>query len=290
MSTIIDGKALSLSLKEQMKGRIADLEKQYGRKPCLAVIIVGDNPASRSYVRGKIKAAEFTGMDSRLIELPEYVKEFELLDVIAGLNADKAVDGILVQLPLPHHIDEDVVIDSIAKEKDVDGFHPMNVANLWLGRKCIVPCTPKGIIAMRESTGVEIKGKKAVVIGRSNIVGKPVAKLLLDRNATVTIAHSRTQDLAKVASEADILVAAVGRPKMVTADMIKPGAVVIDVGINRIMVPGPDGTEVSKLVGDVDFDAASEVAGYITPVPGGVGPMTITMLMENTIECFLNRQ
>ena len=290
MSTIIDGKALSLSLKEQMRDRIAELEKEYGRKPCLAVIIVGDNPASRSYVRGKIKAAEFTGMDSRLIELPEDIREVDLLDEIASLNADKEVDGILVQLPLPHHIDEDVVIDSISIQKDVDGFHPWNVANLWLGRKCIVPCTPKGIITMIESTGVEIKGKKAVVIGRSNIVGKPVAKLLLDRNATVTIAHSRTQELAKVASEADILVAAVGRPKMVTADMIKPGAIVIDVGINRITVPGPDGETVNKLVGDVDFDAASEVAGYITPVPGGVGPMTITMLMENTIECFLNRQ
>jgi methylenetetrahydrofolate dehydrogenase (NADP+)/methenyltetrahydrofolate cyclohydrolase len=214
----------------------------------------------------------------------------DLLDQIASLNADKDVDGILVQLPLPHHIDEDEVIDSISIKKDVDGFHPWNVANLWLGRKCIVPCTPKGIITMIESTGVEIKGKKAVVIGRSNIVGKPVAKLLLDRNATVTIAHSRTQDLAKVASEADILVAAVGRPKMVTADMIKPGAVVIDVGINRISVPGPDGELVNKLVGDVDFEAAKEVAGYITPVPGGVGPMTITMLMENTIECFLDRQ
>ena len=290
MSTIIDGKALSLSLKEKMRDRIVELEKEYGRKPCLAVIIVGDNPASRSYVRGKIKAAEFTGMDSRLIELPEDIREVELLEQIASLNADKDVDGILVQLPLPHHINEDEVIDSISIKKDVDGFHPWNVANLWLGRKCIVPCTPKGIITMIESTGVDIKGKKAVVIGRSNIVGKPVAKLLLDRNATVTIAHSRTQDLAKVASEADILVAAVGRPKMVTADMIKPGAVVIDVGINRITVPGPDGEPVNKLVGDVDFEAASQVAGYITPVPGGVGPMTITMLMENTIECFLDRQ
>ena len=290
MSTIIDGKALSLSLKEKMRDRIVELEKEYGRKPCLAVIIVGDNPASRSYVRGKIKAAEFTGMDSRLIELPEDIREVELLEQIASLNADKDVDGILVQLPLPHHINEDEVIDSISIKKDVDGFHPWNVANLWLGRKCIVPCTPKGIITMIESTGVDIKGKKAVVIGRSNIVGKPVAKLLLDRNATVTIAHSRTQDLAKLASEADILVAAVGRPKMVTADMIKPGAVVIDVGINRITVPGPDGEPVNKLVGDVDFEAASQVAGYITPVPGGVGPMTITMLMENTIECFLDRQ
>ena len=281
---------MSQSLKEQMRDRIVELEKEYGRKPCLAVIIVGDNPASRSYVRGKIKAAEFTGMDSKLIELPEDIKEVDLLEVIAGLNTDKDVDGILVQLPLPHHIDEDAVIDSISIKKDVDGFHPWNVANLWLGRKCIVPCTPKGIITMIESTGVDIKGKKAVVIGRSNIVGKPVAKLLLDRTATVTIAHSRTQDLAKVAAESDILVAAVGRPKMVTADMIKPGAVVIDVGINRISVPGPDGEPVNKLVGDVDFEAASQVAGYITPVPGGVGPMTITMLMENTIECFLDRQ
>ena len=281
---------MSQSLKEQMRDRIVELEKEYGRKPCLAVIIVGDNPASRSYVRGKIKAAEFTGMDSKLIELPEDIKEVDLLEVIAGLNTDKDVDGILVQLPLPHHIDEDAVIDSISIKKDVDGFHPWNVANLWLGRKCIVPCTPKGIITMIESTGVDIKGKKAVVIGRSNIVGKPVAKLLLDRNATVTIAHSRTQDLAKVAAESDILVAAVGRPKMVTADMIKPGAVVIDVGINRISVPGPDGEPVNKLVGDVDFESASQVAGYITPVPGGVGPMTITMLMENTIECFLDRQ
>ena len=267
---------MSQSLKEQMRDRIVELEKEYGRKPCLAVIIVGDNPASRSYVRGKIKAAEFTGMDSKLIELPEDIKEVDLLEVIAGLNTDKDVDGILVQLPLPHHIDEDAVIDSISIKKDVDGFHPWNVANLWLGRKCIVPCTPKGIITMIESTGVDIKGKKAVVIGRSNIVGKPVAKLLLD--------------LAKVAAEADILVAAVGRPKMVTADMIKPGAVVIDVGINRISVPGPDGEPVNKLVGDVDFESASQVAGYITPVPGGVGPMTITMLMENTIECFLDRQ
>ena len=197
------------------------------------------------------------------------------------LNADEKVDGILVQLPLPEHIDEDKVIDAIAVAKDVDGFHPSNVAALWLGRKCTVPCTPKGIITMIESTGVEIAGKKAVVVGRSNIVGKPVAKLLLDRNATVTIAHSRTKDLAAVCREADILVAAVGRPRMITADMVKPGAVVIDVGINRVA----DGT----LVGDVDFGPASELAGYISPVPGGVGPMTITMLMENTIECFLSK-
>lgn len=289
MSTVIDGKALSLSLKEEMKGSIVGIESKFGRKPCLVVIIVGNNPASRSYVTGKIKAAAFVGMDSRLVELPEDVSEAGLLDTIAALNADNAVDGILVQLPLPVHIDEDKVIDAISIDKDVDGFHPGNVAKLWLGRPCTVPCTPKGIIRMIESTGTSISGKKAVVVGRSNIVGKPVAKLLLDRNATVTIAHSRTTDLAAVCREADILVAAVGRPKMIGADMVKPGAVVIDVGINRIPVVKEDGTEGSRLVGDVDFEAVSKVAGYITPVPGGVGPMTITMLMENTIECFLNK-
>lgn len=287
MCTIIDGKALSLSLKEEMKGRITELEQKYGRKPCLVVIIVGDNPASRSYVTGKIKAAAFVGVDSRLVELPEDVSEEQLLSVIAGLNVDDAVDGILVQLPLPRHIDEDKVIDAIALEKDVDGFHPGNVAKLWLGRHCIVPCTPKGIIRMIETTGIDISGRKAVVVGRSNIVGKPVAKLLLDRNATVTIAHSRTRDLAAVCAEADILVAAVGRPRMITADMVKPGAVVIDVGINRIPCVKEDGTPGSRLVGDVDYESVSKVAGFITPVPGGVGPMTITMLMENTIECFL---
>ena len=286
MSNVIDGKALSLSLKEGMRERIAVLEKQFGRKPCLAVIIVGDNPASRSYVTGKIKAAAFVGMDSRLVELPANVSEERLLNVISELNAEDGVDGILVQLPLPEHIDEEKVIDAIALEKDVDGFHPGNVANLWLGRPCIVPCTPKGIIKMIESAGVDISGRKAVVVGRSNIVGKPVAKLLLDRNATVTIAHSRTSDLAAVCRDADILVAAVGRPRMITADMVKPGATVIDVGINRIPVIKEDGSEGSRLVGDVDYDSVSGVAGYITPVPGGVGPMTITMLMENTIECF----
>ncbi|MBQ9475007.1 MAG: bifunctional methylenetetrahydrofolate dehydrogenase/methenyltetrahydrofolate cyclohydrolase FolD [Bacteroidales bacterium] len=279
MAEIIDGKALSLSLKEEMKMKMPQLEAQYGRKPCLSVIIVGDNPASRSYVKGKIKAAEFVGMESRLIEFPENVAQEELLSKISELNSDSEVDGILVQLPLPVHIDEDKVIDAIVPEKDVDGFHPQNVARLWLGRPCTVPCTPKGIIAMIESTGVAISGKKAVVVGRSNIVGKPVAKLLLDRNATVTIAHSRTADLAEVCREADILVAAVGRAGMITADMIKDGAVVIDVGINR--------TADGHLTGDVDFENAKMVAGYISPVPGGVGPMTITMLMSNTIECFL---
>ena len=281
MSSIIDGKAVSLAVKEELKARISELAGEGERIPCLAVIIVGDNPASRSYVRGKIKAAEFVGMDSRLIELPENVQEEALLKEIAPLNADPLVDGILVQLPLPAHICEDRVIDAISVEKDVDGFHPQNVAALWLGRPCIVPCTPKGIIHLIRSTGVEVSGRKAVVVGRSNIVGKPVAKLLLDLNATVTIAHSRTRDLAALTREADILVAAVGRPRMITGDMVKPGAVVIDVGINR--------TEDGHLVGDVDFESASAVAGWITPVPGGVGPMTIAMLMQNTLEAYKAR-
>lgn len=281
MSSIIDGKAVSLAVKEELKARISELAGEGKRIPCLAVIIVGDNPASRSYVRGKIKAAEFVGMDSRLIELPENVQEEALLGKIAALNADPLVDGILVQLPLPAHICEDRVIDAISVEKDVDGFHPQNVAALWLGRPCIVPCTPKGIIHLIRSTGVEVSGRKAVVVGRSNIVGKPVAKLLLDLNATVTIAHSRTRDLAALTREADILVAAVGRPRMITGDMVKPGAVVIDVGINR--------TEDGHLVGDVDFESASAVAGWITPVPGGVGPMTIAMLMQNTLEAYKAR-
>ncbi|MBR0291718.1 MAG: bifunctional methylenetetrahydrofolate dehydrogenase/methenyltetrahydrofolate cyclohydrolase FolD [Bacteroidales bacterium] len=281
MSSIIDGKAVSLAVKEELKARISELAGEGKRIPCLAVIIVGDNPASRSYVRGKIKAAEFVGMDSRLIELPENVQEEALLKEIAALNADPLVDGILVQLPLPAHICEDRVIDAISVEKDVDGFHPQNVAALWLGRPCIVPCTPKGIIHLIRSTGVEVSGRKAVVVGRSNIVGKPVAKLLLDLNATVTIAHSRTRDLAALTREADILVAAVGRPRMITGDMVKPGAVVIDVGINR--------TEDGHLVGDVDFESASAIAGWITPVPGGVGPMTIAMLMQNTLEAYRAR-
>lgn len=278
MSTIIDGKAVSLQIKEDLKEKIAAIKAEGKRLPCLAVIIVGDNPASRSYVRGKIKAAEFTGMDSRLIELPEDVSEAALLETIAGLNADAGVDGILVQLPLPRHIDESRVTDAIVPEKDVDGFHPVNVANLWLGRKCFVPCTPQGIIHLIESTGESIEGKRAVVVGRSNIVGKPVAKLLLDRNATVTIAHSRTPDLGAVTREADILVAAVGRAGVITGDMVKPGAIVIDVGINR--------TADGHLTGDVDFASASEVAGWITPVPGGVGPMTIACLMMNTLRSF----
>ena len=278
---ILDGKQLSQELKDEMRQEVDALAKAYGRRPCLMVVIVGNNPASQSYVRGKIKATEYVGFDGSLVSLPEDVTEDALIAEIERLNQDEQGDGILVQLPLPKHISEDRVIASISPEKDVDGFHATNVARLWLNQPCIVPCTPKGVIVMLDRAGIEISGKNAVVVGRSNIVGKPVAKLLLDRNATVTIAHSRTKNLKEVCRQADILVAAVGRPLMLTADYIKPGAAVIDVGINRL--------EDGRLVGDVDFEGAKEIAGAITPVPGGVGPMTITMLMRNTIECFLRR-
>ena len=278
---ILDGKQLSQELKDEMRQEVDALAKEYGRRPCLMVVIVGNNPASQSYVRGKIKATEYVGFEGSLVSLPEDVTEDALIAEIERLNQDEQVDGILVQLPLPKHISEDRVIAAISPEKDVDGFHATNVARLWLNQPCTVPCTPKGVIVMLDRAGIEISGKNAVVVGRSNIVGKPVAKLLLDRNATVTIAHSRTKNLKEVCRQADILVAAVGRPLMLTADYIKPGAAVIDVGINRL--------EDGRLVGDVDFEGAKEIAGAITPVPGGVGPMTITMLMRNTIECFLRR-
>ena len=278
---IIDGKQIAQQLKEEMREQVAALSAQYGRKPCLDVIIVGENPASMSYVRSKIKATEYCGFDGELIQLPETTSQEELLRIIRERNENNNVDGILVQLPLPKHIDEQAVIEAISPEKDVDGFHPTNVAKLWLNQDAIVPCTPMGIMALLEQSGTPLEGRHAVVVGRSNIVGKPIAKLLLDKNCTVTIAHSRTADLAAVCREADILVVAVGRPQMITGDMVKPGATVIDVGINRIA----DG----RLVGDVDFDSAASVAGAITPVPGGVGPMTITMLMRNTIECYKQR-
>lgn len=280
---IIDGKLLSAKLKAQMAEQVVALKEQYGRVPSLAVILVGENPASQSYVRGKIKACAECGFESILTTMPESVSEQELLAEIAKLNADERVDGVLVQLPLPRHINEEKVIDAIALEKDVDGFHPDNVANLWLGKPCIKPCTPKGVMRMIEECGFDVAGCNAVVVGRSNIVGKPMAKLLLDANATVTIAHSRTKNLAEVTSKADILIAAVGRARMITAEMVKEGAIVIDVGVNR-------DAETGKLCGDVDFESVRNKAAHITPVPGGVGPMTITMLMQNTIECFLNRQ
>lgn len=281
VARLIDGRAISASVKDRLRDLMPRLEAEFGRKPCLAVIMVGDNPASQVYVRNKVKTATYIGMDSRLVTLPGDVDEEVLLDSIRGLNDDAAVDGILVQLPLPGHIDESKVIDTIARVKDVDGFHVLNVGSLWLGHRCVSPCTPKGIIELIRSTGTDIAGKTAVVVGRSNIVGKPMAKLLLDANATVTMAHSRTPDLKSVTLTADILVVAAGRESLVTGDMIKPGAVVIDVGMNR--------TEDGRLTGDVDFASASLRASWITPVPGGVGPMTIAMLMENTVECFMAR-
>ncbi|MFU8785825.1 MAG: bifunctional methylenetetrahydrofolate dehydrogenase/methenyltetrahydrofolate cyclohydrolase FolD [Candidatus Izemoplasmataceae bacterium] len=278
MSNIISGKELSKEIRQQVKQEVEILKKNYGKVPHLVVILVGEDPASNSYVTAKEKACINAGMKSTLIRKKDTIKEEELLGMIDDLNNDLDVHGILVQLPLPKHIDENKVINAILKEKDVDGFHPLNVAAVHLGEKGILPATPKGIITMLKSTNTEIKGKHAVVIGRSNIVGKPVAMLLLKEHATVTIAHSRTQNLKELTLQADILVAAVGRAHMVTADMIKEGAIVIDVGVNRLN---------EKLVGDVDFEAAKEKASFITPVPGGVGPMTIASLLQNTIECFV---
>lgn len=277
---IISGKELSAKMKAEMAEKVATFPQKYGRVPHLVVILVGEDPASQSYVKGKGKACEVVGIKNTTILRPATISEEELLTLIADLNADEGVDGILVQLPLPKHINEDRIISAIDKSKDVDGFHPLNVAALWMKQPCTVACTPKGIIRMLDEAGIEISGKRAVVIGRSQIVGLPVAKLLLDRNATVTICHSRTQNMAEITRQAEILVVAIGKAKFVTADMVAPGAVVIDVGVNRI-------PETGKLCGDVDYDAIEPKASVITPVPGGVGPMTITCLMENTIECFL---
>ncbi len=277
---IISGKDLSAKMKAEMAEKVATFPQKYGRVPHLVVILVGEDPASQSYVKGKGKACEVVGIKNTTILRPATISEEELLALIAELNADESVDGILVQLPLPKHINEDRIIAAIDKSKDVDGFHPLNVAALWMKQPCTVACTPKGIIRMLDEAGIEISGKRAVVIGRSQIVGLPVAKLLLDRNATVTICHSRTQNMAEITRQAEILVVAIGKAKFVTEDMVAPGAVVIDVGVNRI-------PETGKLCGDVDFEAIEPKASVITPVPGGVGPMTITCLMENTIECFL---
>lgn len=275
MGQIIDGKKLAKEIQGKVTTEVAELAKN-GKKPGLAVVLVGDNQASRTYVRNKQKRTEEAGMKSVLMELPETVSEEKLLEVVEKLNIDETIHGILVQLPLPKHISEEKVIDTISYDKDVDGFHPVNVGNLFIEKDSFVPCTPAGIIELIKSTGTQIEGKRAVVIGRSNIVGKPVAQLLLNENATVTIAHSRTKDLPEVAKEADILVVATGLAKFVKKDYIKPGAVVIDVGMDR--------DENNKLCGDVDFDDVVDVAGFITPVPGGVGPMTITMLLANTLK------
>ena len=274
---IISGKELSTRLKQQMRDQVAGFPQKYGRVPHLVVILVGDNPASVSYVTGKAKASEAVGIRNTTIRKPESISEEELLSLIRELNADDGVDGILVQLPLPKHISEDKVIATIAKEKDVDGFHPLNVAALWQKQPCTVACTPKGIIRMLKEAGVQIAGKRAVVVGRSNIVGLPVSKLLLDENATVTIAHSRTADLASVTRSAEILVVAIGRPRFITADMVSEGAVVIDVGVNR-------DPETGKLCGDVDFQAIEPKASVITPVPGGVGSVTTSVLIGHVVE------
>ena len=272
---LIDGKALAAQVKAEAAADTAAL-KAKGVTPCLAVILVGEDPASQVYVRGKAKDCGECGIDSRVIRLPESTTQEQLLTLVHQLADEKAVNGILVQLPLPAHIDEKAVIDAIPPEKDVDGFSPVNVGRMQIGEPCYLPCTPAGCVRMIESTGTSIDGKHAVVIGRSNIVGKPAAILLLAKNATVTICHSHTANLKELCASADILVAAVGKAGFVTGDMVKPGAVVIDVGINR----GADG----KLHGDVDFAAAAEKASFITPVPGGVGPMTRAMLMKNTVQ------
>ncbi len=279
---VISGKDLSAELKAAMAQQVATFPERYGRVPHLVVILVGEDPASQSYVKGKAKACEVVGIRNTTVLRPASITEAELLGLIDGFNRDEGVDGILVQLPLPAHIDENRIIAAISREKDVDGFHPLNVAALWMKQPCTVACTPLGIIRMLDKAGVEIAGKRAVVIGRSQIVGLPAAKLLLDRNATVTICHSKTSNLAEITRQAEILVVAIGRARFVTADMVSPGAVVIDVGVNR----DPD---TGKLCGDVDFEAVAPKASVITPVPGGVGPMTITCLMENTISCFLKR-
>ena len=279
---IISGKDLAAEIKKGIAADVVKYTAQYGRAPHLVVILVGEDPASVSYVTGKAKDSEEVGFKNTTIRRPESITEEELLGLIDELNRDKEVDGILVQLPLPKHIGEEKVIAAISKEKDVDGFLPLNVAALWQKQECILPCTPKGVIKLLDRAGVEIEGKKAVVIGRSNIVGLPVSKLLLDRNATVTMCHSRTKNLAEIAREADILVVAIGRPKFVTADMVGEGAAVIDVGVNRDPATG-------KLCGDVDFEGCKDKASVITPVPGGCGPMTRACLMENTVECYLNQ-
>ena len=279
---IISGKDLAAEIKKSIAADVVKYTAQYGRTPHLVVILVGEDPASVSYVTGKAKDSEEVGFKNTTIRRPENITEEELLGLIDELNRDKEVDGLLVQLPLPKHISEEKVIAAISKEKDVDGFHPLNVAALWQKQECILPCTPKGVIKLLDMAGVEIEGKKAVVIGRSNIVGLPVSKLLLDRNATVTMCHSRTKNLAEITREADILVVAIGRPKFVTADMVGEGAAVIDVGVNRDPATG-------KLCGDVDFEGCKDKASVITPVPGGCGPMTRACLMENTVECYLNQ-
>ena len=275
MSRIINGKQIAAETQVSITKRVAEFKEKTGITPGLTVVLVGEDQASQVYVRNKEKRTADAGMNSEVIRLDATVTQADLLAVVEKLNQDKTVHGILVQLPLPTGIDSDLVLDAIDPTKDVDGFHPINVGNLSIGKEAFVPCTPAGIIRLIKSTGESIEGKEAVIVGRSNIVGKPVAQLLLQENATVTIAHSRTKDLPSVTKRADILVVATGLAKFIKKEHIKQGAIVIDVGMDR--------DENNKLCGDVDFDDCQEVAGFITPVPGGVGPMTITMLLENTL-------
>jgi methylenetetrahydrofolate dehydrogenase (NADP+)/methenyltetrahydrofolate cyclohydrolase len=273
-ATIIDGKAVSKKIRLQLTEEVAEFKAKTGITPGLAVVLVGEDPASQTYVRNKEKSTVKAGMYSEVHRLSADTSEEQLLNLVEKLNQDIKIHGILVQLPLPKHIDETKVLNAINPHKDVDGFHPVNAGHLFIGQDSFIPCTPHGIMELLADEGVDLKGKQAVVVGRSNIVGKPVAMLLLQQHATVTICHSRTADLGAITRQADVLVVAVGRPNFITGDMIKPGAVVIDVGINRLD---------QGLVGDVDFESAKAVAGSITPVPGGVGPMTITMLLKNTL-------
>ncbi len=273
---LIDGKALALGIREGIAKEVSALHAQSGIRPGLVAILVGDDPASKLYVKNKEKACDAAGIYVDEHKLPASTTQSELLALIGKVNADPKIHGILVQLPLPKQIDSKVILNAVSPEKDADGFHPYNMGHLVEGTAMFVPCTPKGIIKMIDSTGIPIEGKRAVVVGRSNIVGKPAALLLLHRHATITVCHSKTKDLPAVCREAEILVVAIGRAKFVTGDMVRPGAVVVDVGVNRL----EDGT----FVGDVDFGPASERAGWISPVPGGVGPMTIAMLLENTLE------
>ncbi|WP_062004377.1 bifunctional methylenetetrahydrofolate dehydrogenase/methenyltetrahydrofolate cyclohydrolase [Streptococcus cristatus] len=279
MANIIDGKALAEKLQAKLAEKTAKLKVETGQEPGLVVILVGDNPASQVYVRNKERSALAAGFRSEVVRLPESTSQEELLALIAKYNQDPAWHGILVQLPLPAHIDDEAVLLAIDPDKDVDGFHPTNMGRLWSGHPLMIPSTPSGIMEMFREYKVDLEGKNAVVIGRSNIVGKPMAQLLLSKNATVTLTHSRTHHLAKIAKKADILVVAIGRGHFVTKDFVKEGAVVIDVGMNR--------DENGKLIGDVKFDEVAEVASLITPVPKGVGPMTITMLMEQTYQAFV---
>lgn len=277
MATIIDGKAVSAAIKDEIKNEVAALKEQ-GKEVCLAVIQVGNNPASTVYVGNKKKACAYVGIKSLAYELPEETTQEKLLALIDKLNNDKTVNGILVQLPLPKHIDEDTVTERIAPIKDVDGFHPVNVGNLSIGKKGFISCTPYGIIKLLERNNIETEGRHCVIIGRSNIVGKPMSMLMLRKNATVTIVHSRTKNIKELTKQADILIVAIGKPKYVDESFVKDGAVIIDVGINR--------DENNKLCGDVDYEAVIDKVSAITPVPGGVGPMTIAMLMNNCVEAY----